>query len=317
MYKIVALEKVGFGDAKRFLGAPNKCRFCGNSDPSDFGNKTSAHTFPEGLGNKSLFSLSECCSCNSKFSQYEDALCKAIGPYLTLGGVKGKKGVRQTGRSSSNSLLRHDTNDGKRHILIKAYKSSELSSLISGNNEITNVCIPVIGDKFVPRYAYKALLKVALSILPINYLHLFRRNLECLQSIDEVPGEYPLNVGFSYASIGNAPPTLAGAILERIDDKLQVPYIISIFQAGSVCFQIFLRSEVKDKRVPLIGELGISWTSNLAKPEGGYHPIKYSDPIQFNWSELSPQLQPFEAFELSFNRETTQSVIKPIARKHN
>ena len=82
-----------------------------------------------------------------------------------------------------------------------------------------------------------------------------------------------------------------------------------------MCFQIALHSEEKDRHTPKVGELGISWTSNLAKPGGGYHSVEYSKPIQFDWSELNPQLQPFEAFELEFNAHTTQGVLKPIRRR--
>jgi len=315
MYKIIAQELVGHGGNQHFLGEAHKCRFCGTSDLSDFGRRTNAHTFPEGLGNKTLFSLDECSACNAKFSLYEDALCKAVGPYLTLGGVKGKKGVRQTGRSISKSVLRHENNQGKRHIHIEANNLENIHSLVNKKNEPLILRIPVTGDKFIPRYAYKALLKIAISLLPIEKLHLFHHNLVCLQDVDEAPGEYPLQVGFSYASIGNAPPTLGGVILQRVNDSLPAPYVIAIFLAGSVCFQIALRSEEKDSHTPNVGELGFSWTSKLAKPEGGYHSIEYSKPIQFDWSDLNPQLQPFEAFELEFNTHTTQGILRPIRRK--
>ena len=117
MDDVIAQELVGLGYEKRFLGNRNRCRFCGIEKSSDFGNQTNAHTFPEALGNKYLFSLDECKSCNNKFSKYEDALCKAIGPFLTLGGVKGKRGVRQTGRSGRGPNIRHTVNtNGRRRI---------------------------------------------------------------------------------------------------------------------------------------------------------------------------------------------------------
>jgi len=46
-----------------------------------------------------------------------------------------------------------------------------------------------------------------------------------------------------------------------------------------------------------------------------YDPIEYSDPLQFNWSSVDPQLQPFEAFELRFNAVTTEGVLTPIPRE--
>jgi len=312
MYKVINQELVGLGDKPRFIGQAKTCRYCGTRDSSNFGKKKNAHTFPEALGNKSLFSLDECEACNSKFSRYEDALCKAVGPFLTLGGIRGKNGVRQTGRSNSDLVLKHSRNDGKRHLHVEARNLDDFSSLIKGNPEILRLRIPVNREPFIPRYAYKALVKIALSLLPSEKLYLFQHSLECLQNIDETPGEFSLQVGFSYAYIGNAPPSLAGVVLQRINENEPVPYVVSIFQAGSVCFQIALRSDEKDRLVPPVGKLGIKWTSNLAKPEGGYYPIEYSDPIQFDWSELSPQQQPFEAFELKFNTQTTQGELKPI-----
>lgn len=70
------------------------CRFCGENEKSKF--KKDAHIIPESLGNRFLISNFECDICNEKFSVYEDALNKFIGPIRTLGFVKGKskKGKR-------------------------------------------------------------------------------------------------------------------------------------------------------------------------------------------------------------------------------
>lgn len=229
--------------------------------------------------------------------------------------MKGKNGVRQTGRSGSVSVLKHQNNQGKRHIQIEARNIEDIHSVIKKNNELLRFRIPIDGDKFVPRYAYKAILKIALSLLPVKELCLYRQNLECLQEIDDAPGDYPLRVGFSYASIGNAPPTIGCIILQRKNDSDPIPYIIAMFQAGSVCFQIAPRSEEKDRHISNVDALGIVWTTQLAKPEGGFFPIEYSSPIQFDWSGLKPQLQPFEAFELMFNAHTTQGAYRPLARR--
>jgi len=312
MYEVLNQELVGISDKRRFLGQRGKCRFCANSDVSTFGKKTNAHTYPEALGNKSLFSLDECVACNTTFSRYEDALCKAVGPYLTLGGTKGKNGVRQTGRSNSDLVLKHERPDGKRHIRVVAKNQGDLSGVASLDGETLFLRIPVGRETFIPMYAYKAILKIALSLLPVDRLHLFRKSVECLQDIDQPPGNYSLQVGFSYASVGNAPPTLGGAVLQLKTCNPSAPYVIAIFQAGSVCFQIALHPDEKDRFALPIGELGIKWITKLAKPEGGYHSINYSDPIQFDWSELSPQQQPFEAFELKFNTRTDSGEFRPI-----
>jgi len=315
MYEVIAMEMVEVGSIKRFLGERTHCRFCEARDKSMFGQPTNAHTFPEALGNKILFSLDECISCNKNFSIYEDALCKAAGPFLTLGGVKGKKRVRQTGRSDSNSLIKHFNQAGRRNIHIKAPALAVNMVASQPRTDILKFRIPVKGDMFVPLYAYKALLKIAISLLPTDELHRFKKAKESLQTKNTPPTRGELSVGFSYSYIGNAPPTLAGALIRRRDDNASIPYVLAIIQAGSICFQIALRSDEKDDHVPVTGKLGIVWTSQLPKPDGGYHPIKYSEPFQLDWSGLEPQFQPFEAFDLEFNIVTTEGVFTPIIRE--
>lgn len=312
MYELLNLELVGIGDKRRFLGQREKCRFCGNSDVLAFGNKTNAHTYPEALGNKSLFSLDECVACNAIFSRYEDALCKAVGPFLTLGGTKGKNGVRQTGRSNSDFVLKHERPGERRCIRVEAKNQDDLPDLANLDGETLFLRFPVSRETFIPMYAYKAILKIALSLLPGDRLHLFRESVECLQVIDQSPGDYALQVGFSYASVGNAPPTLGCAVMQEKNSNSSTPYVIAIFHAGSVCFQIALHPDEKDRFSQPIEELGIKWITKLPKREGGFHSINYSEPIQFDWSELTPQQQPFEAFELEFNTQTNSGEFKPI-----
>lgn len=313
MFKIVINELVSIDGERKFLGQRYKCRFCGTSEASAFGKKTNAHTFPEALGNKSLFSLDECSQCNTKFSLYEDALCKAVGPYLTLGGTVGKNGVRQTGRTKGDLVLKHEKVSGNRQIyaLVKNQGvPSKAAYRIQG--EIINLRIPVSRESFIPLYAYKALLKIALSLMPEDKLQQFQKSLSCLQDANQAPGPYPLQVGFSYAFVGNSPPTLGCAILQLKESNPTFPYSIAIFQAGSVCFQIALHpDDISESALP-IGKLGIEWRSILKNSDGSFHQITYSEPSLFDWSAQDAERQPFEAFELKFDTRTCFGEFTPI-----
>lgn len=315
MYKVISQQLIEPAQENRFISSRDSCRYCGTHEISAFGKKTNAHTFPEALGNKVLFSLDECISCNAIFSTYEDALAKAVGPFLTLGGIRGKKGVRQTGRSQSFSKIRHNKIDDQRHISVRAAGVADELIHVDQNSGILKCRMPVEGDRFIPLYAYKALLKMALALLPNDEVKRFQGAVESLRNLNAYPVGEPLWVGFSYAYVGNSPPMLAGTLLRRNDPNAQIPYLIFIFVAGSVCFQIWLRSDQMDDCVPSQGKLGINWTSQLPKPEGGYMPIKYSDPIQFDWSELSLQPQPFSAFDLYFDTNSTEGRLEPILRQ--
>lgn len=314
MYDVIVQEFVEPGRARRFLGERTACRYCGASDPKVFGKQTNAHAFPAALGNRTLFALDECKACNDKFSIYEDALVKAIGPFLTLGGVRGRGGVRQTGRSAGASTIRHRDVEGKRQLSLTAEGRAEDLVGMDPATGILKLRMPVVGDMFVPRHAYKALLKIAISLLPATELGGFQHAIACLADRDAAPHDGVLRVGFSYAYVGNAPPALAGCLLRRKEDGTPIPYMLFLFMAGSVCFQIWLRPDTRDDGVPGDVRPGLQWTAQLPKPEGGYLPIKYSDPMQFNWTGLSLQLQPFEAFELTFNPRTTAGAFKPVLR---
>ncbi|MCF1505590.1 hypothetical protein L0F51_17700 [Afifella sp. H1R] len=315
MYERIAQEMVEPGSVRRFLGERTRCRYCGVTDLSAFGKRTNAHTFPAALGNRTLFSLDECRACNGEFSVYEDALCKAVGPFLTLGGVRGRTGVRKTGLSGSKSTMRHAILEGKRQLSIKA--EGDANRLV-GINEATGLIkltMPVEGDVFVPLYAYKALMKIGLSMLPFEELPRFKGAIDSLADRNAKPHGGPLQVGFSYAFVGNAPPALAGTLLRRRDIGSRSPYMIFLLMAGSVCFQVWLHSDDLDAHVPEAGRLGFRCEAQLPKPEGGYFPITYSDPLQFDWSDMAPRLQPFEAFELTFNPQTTEGSFEPIPRR--
>ena len=160
MYELLAQELIETSSERRFLGERTFCRYCNATGSGVFGKKTNAHTLPLALGNRTLFSLDECISCNNKFSTYEDALCKAVGPFLTLGGVCGRSGVRKTGRSGSGSTLRHSKTDGKRNLNISFQGDPEEAMGVDPATGMLHMNMPVAGDVFFPRHAYKALTRV-------------------------------------------------------------------------------------------------------------------------------------------------------------
>lgn len=266
LYELIAQELVEPNSSKRYLGSRGSCRYCFTSATADFGRRGNAHAFPAALGNKALFSLNECKNCNNKFSVYEDALVKAVGPFLTLGGVAGRNGVRQTGRSNSMSKIRHSSNQSGRRLTISGAEAPDELFRKLNSSENMSLRFPITGDAFVPRYAYKALLKLAVALLPNAEVPKFRKAIESLSSIDELPYQPPLQLGFSHAYVGNAPPALAGHLLRRVDDDASVPYVIFLFMAGSVCFQIWVKSDEDDANVPNLGKLGLRFTAQIPKP---------------------------------------------------
>ncbi|MEP3844246.1 MAG: hypothetical protein ABJM43_02695 [Paracoccaceae bacterium] len=204
--------------------------------------------------------------------------------------------------------------EGKRRLSITSEGNADLVG-VDQTTGLLNLTIPIEGDKFVPRYAYKALTKFGLSMLPAEELPKFQCAIAKLDDPNTEPHSGPLQVGFSYAFVGNAPPALAGTLWRRTNASAKFPYMIFFLMAGSVCFQIWLRSDDQDADVPEVGRFGFRFNAQLPLPEGGFFPINYCDPLQFDWSDLTPRLQPFGAFEFAFNAQTTEGSFTPIPRE--
>jgi hypothetical protein len=180
--------KGGGDDQKIYLGNEVLCRFCGSSDPTQF--RTAAHTIPEALGNKWIFSRDECDNCNSKFGAYDDALANSISPFLTLGGTKGKENkVRQTGRTTRN-FVRHQSADQGRQLSIYL-RDAEPHSLIKVTSDGLYFRIPIAAVPFRARHGYKALTKIGFALLPDDELRHFEKLRAWLSKIT-IPKNFPV-----------------------------------------------------------------------------------------------------------------------------
>lgn len=139
--------------------AVRKCRFCGKTEPEVKFRKR-AHAISELCGSHHLLSDYECDSCNSKFSKYEREFSQFMLFYHTIFGVKGKKGVPKYQRN------RNETTG-------VSYENGKVS-LRSQVNEAPFVSIKCKDNKFtvagtrtyVPIDVYRALLKMALTVIP-------------------------------------------------------------------------------------------------------------------------------------------------------
>lgn len=314
-YTLLAQVRASIGGTKMYVGDKGQCRYCGESSGRYF--RTEAHTFPEGLGNRWIISRDECDRCNNLFSRYDDAIVRAVGPFLTLGGVKGKANkIRQTGRSDGPAILSRRDGQDRPGIFHSANAEPSQVVAITGAGTL-RLTMPVADDPFRPRYAYKALVKMGLALLPhtelTNYTRLRSWLLGCNDSL-----EFPhLDVGISFASIGNAPPLLVGPLLRRADPKDLVPHILFIFSAGSVCFQIDLMSDHLEDHLPPLppGTINIEWTNVLGNSDGSetvsFH---YGRPKHLNWTSNESQPQPVKAIILNFNPRTNTGSLTPVFR---
>ena len=315
-YTLLAQVKASTESTKQYIGQKGPCRYCGERDARFF--RTEAHAFPEGLGNQWVVSRAECDKCNRLFSKYDDAIVRAVGPFLTLGGVKGKSNkVRQTGRSDGPAVLSRRNGADRPELSIRSIDTERSQQMAVTSEGALRLNFPVADDPFRPRYAYKALVKMAIALLPDAEIANYGRLRTWLLDSDDAI-EFPhLDVGISFASIGHAPELLIGALLRRRDPEELVPHILFVFSAGSVCFQIDLMSDHLEDHLPPLpaGTINIEWTNTVGSPNRPEAiSFRYGRPTHFNWSSAQSQPQPVKEIVLEFNPRTNNGSLIPIFR---
>jgi hypothetical protein len=312
-YDLLTSVQASVGDGIQTLGDKGNCRFCGETDLKFFRDRS--HTFPEGLGNKWIFSADECDKCNKKFADYDDALCKSVGPILTIGGTKGKENkVRQTGRSKGGHNIRHLTESGQRRISVQLLDIDKniqppTGSVISfGPDQKIAIDTPTPNEKFVPRLAYKALVKMGIALLPLDELPNFSRLINWIQSPSDNEDFPFLDVGISVGSLGNAPELLSAVIFRRRDGVKNRPYIIFVLTIGSICWQIDLMPDTLDDRMGIarFGCINIRWKAALEAPKCEPLEIQFSAQRHFDWSSNVSMPIPISAMRSHFDGSTLE-----------
>lgn len=312
-YELLLAVSGNYGGNKVDVGASGACRFCSSTAPTFL---QKAHTFPEALGNKWVFSLDECDACNALFSKYESALTECLKPFLTLGGVRGKRKVPQSGRSLSGTFIRHAWGGGQRRLFWNS-RVDDLRHLKRMNAKTGNLQrkIPIPSQQFAPRLAYKALAKMAIGILPAEELPHYSRLRNWLQEPHDDVDFPALDVLMSFASIGNAPLTIAGTLIRRISESDVVPHLQFFLTAGSVCLQIDLMSDDLEDHIPPVPPcmVKIRWSTTI-QGDGDSIRLEYSEPHCLNWASSELEDNPVKSMLFDFDPNTCNGAFSPVFR---
>lgn len=142
------------------------CRYC-KRDESVTTFRKQAHIIPELFGGNKFIAQDECDECNQKFSAYESHLSKFFMPYLTMGGVKGKRGVPQfhsrTVNGNENTRTVITAADNKRQILLADQNDYSI------NEKEKTMMVVFRKPPLKPRWVLKALTKIGLSLIPFDW----------------------------------------------------------------------------------------------------------------------------------------------------
>ena len=105
--------------------------------------------------------------------------------------------------------------------------------------------IPTANELFVPRFAYKALVKVGLAILPDDFLQSHSMLLRWVGSKEEKEDFPFLDVTIRLDSLTKAPPIVAATVLEPEQQSAGTDLVL-VVTAGSICWQLALKADPKD-----------------------------------------------------------------------
>jgi len=268
---IVDLEMPRQG-AKRLIrpmGTPRICRFCKGAEPGTTF-QSNAHTVPECVGNGTVLSPDECDDCNKRLSGAEDDFAKFTMPDRTFGKIPGKRGVPKIKSSTDAIILQIKEKTGALHI-----QTDHAKKATKVNREERRLTVTVPLQSYRPLGVYKALLKMAISVLPDDDLSSFDEALCWLRS-DGVTQNVALpRVGLGCyrtieASRRNDPYVLL--LLRRRQLTTMAPYATFILSFGHWTYQIFLPSPKRDAH--LEGQRFDIWafpTRDIAKPMSPGH----------------------------------------------
>jgi hypothetical protein len=153
------------------IKGPRTCRFCGNKE-GIVSFRKQGHAVSELLGKNDFLIFDECDTCNSFFSDYEGQLSLFFMPYFSVIGTPGKKGIRQFSS-------RLDENDTKKTTLKMGGQNNlnlDLGNLTDLQTDEDNkrITLTFRQEPISMLKVYKALVKIALSLLPEEDVETYR-----------------------------------------------------------------------------------------------------------------------------------------------
>lgn len=215
------------------------CRYCGR-DENSVPFTMDAHIIPELMGENDILSMEECDECNKTFSSYESHLAIFFRPYLTAVGVKGKKKIPEFhSRTIDNDedtrmVFKHD-DEGKRQLIIGSLEDYKIDEA----NKRASITFRLPPHK--PKYIYKALVKIALSLLPKEKTERYSNLFDWLMGRDTYSDYF--TVAFLTVLTGKkfASPFADLYEAKRVMRKASfIPELCLIVNFGNIVIQIFL-----------------------------------------------------------------------------
>ncbi len=286
---------------RQYLGSaesPRRCRFCGRREPDAiFAHE--AHAIPRFLGNRTLLMLDECDACNERLSRSEDDLAKLTLPARVFARMPGYRGM-PTAKDVQSDRWRIKADP----IAVRLYANYGTKQWeVDAITRSLRVRIPL--QKYRPNGAFKALLKMALSVMPNGELGNFNEATEWMASEGVVENAVDDGTGFRCVRITGARCVrYPVAFLLRRKPGTSVPYAFFSMTFGYWTYQIWLpcpckNAELEGRKVDLWAFPTLDMTRPVSLDEEARIEWLYLDstepvtdqewPISFRYSSMAQQ----------------------------
>lgn len=265
------VENIAFGKGvreKKYFGDKNNkvCRYCDNVNDQEF--RKIAHVFPELVGNKSVFSYYECDKCNQFFGdRLENDLGKFLGASRIFMNIKGKGG-KLNHKEESIEIISQMDNTVK--IIVNSWEDA-----LEIDEERKSVKVNTKSQKYKPISVYKCFLKMAISIVPDEYLDDFKKTISFIMSdkSDKIDDETRLA---SAKILYTFTPGAINQVSQRallfvrndwfnylIPRTENIPFMIFVITIGNSMFQVSIHSDNDMKYLKNVGFKSMRFPDHL------------------------------------------------------
>lgn len=226
-------KHVNIGNAKK---TDRCCRFCGGTTKKGARFDKEAHAIPAALGNKFLKLADECDMCNGYFgAEIEPTLVELLNIQRVFLGIEAR-GKLPTVKLTGGTMF-HDNKDGKRMVVVSGKISEDASGVLSAQLGS--------GKLIVPQNFYRALSKIALSVIPEKELLALKKTVHWVRCGESTSEPLPKIA----AAVVMLPPDPSAQIILYIrkEPHLKMPHVVCEFRLGCYIYVYALPFSERDE----------------------------------------------------------------------
>lgn len=253
-YRVLGHHKLQSEIKEKLWSAdPRICRYCGAVKPQNRGWRE-AHALPELIGNKTIIAMDECTACNDHFAQrVEDDFGKFLNLSKAVSRVPGKEGVPSFKTRSGKSRIDVDGD----HYSIEQHAGNPFAAFDPATNTIA---LQAESPPFVPLAVFKCLTKMAIAIMPPQFLPKFEHTIRWLRNPRHADGAADIAASALCKMLFQPGPMRNDAgwclLLGRRSPDAMIPDALFILTIANQSFQIMVPCSPGDnhwvgQKVPL------------------------------------------------------------------